>query len=229
MEFCRTLLNYRTSSEYFGLRVICYKKIFPKLLASRLFELNPAMMYGTSSQKLLDLAGSEIYQYRKEPFELASGNMSNHYFNCRKITLHPERLALLIQVIHDSLLPEENLYDTPAIGGMTMGADPIILGLALKYQSRGKSVFPLIVRKEAKGHGMGRQIEGEWEAVKSVLAIDDVITTGGSTIKAIKAFREAGLEVNSAICIVDREEGGTEALAAEGVKLYSVFKKRNFK
>ena len=185
-------------------------------------------MYGELSRKLLELSRGEIYNYREEPFTLASGARSHHYFNCRKITLYPERLALLARAIRDEVLPGEGLEDIPAAGGLTLGADPIAVALALSYQEQGRTLFPLIVRKEAKGHGLGRKIEGEWEGAERVLALDDVITTGGSTLKAVFALREAGLEVSSAVCVVDREEGGAEALRNEGVELYSVFKKSDF-
>ena len=186
-------------------------------------------MHGPLTRELFEATKNEIYQYREEPFQLSSGGTSNHYFNCRKITLVPEHLEKLVRVIRDEVLPGRNIARPPAAGGLTLGADPIAVAFALACLEDDGKVAPLIVRKEAKGHGMGRRIEGEWEGVPRVLALDDVITTGGSTLKAIAAFREAGITVEHAVCVVDREEGGAEALAAEGVRLIGVFKKSDFK
>ena len=93
---------------------------------------------------------------------------------------------------------------------------------------QGKIVYPLIVRKETKDHGTKKEIEGQVDKVKSCLVVDDVITTGGSTLKAVEALRRAGIKVESGICILDREEGGYESLLASGVQMYPVFKKADF-
>lgn len=171
---------------------------------------------------------ADVHQFRLEKFRLSSGSESHHYFDCRRITLHPGRLALLAGALIDEVFPSVGIPVPEAVGGMTMGADPLTLALALSFAERGRVVYPLIVRKEAKGHGLARRIEGERDAVSQVLALDDVITTGASTLRAVEAFREAGLDVDTAVCVVDRQEGGREALAAEGVTLFSVFKKSDF-
>lgn len=171
----------------------------------------------------------KIYKYRAEPFLLASGAKSNHYFNCKEITLDPSLLRLLVNAMRDELIPSFLKQKAPeSIGGLTMGADPICYALSLAYLEKNTSVLPLIVRKETKDHGTGKKIEGKVDSVKSCLVIDDVITTGGSTIKAVVALREAGLRVDSGICILDREEGGRENLAKEGVEMYSLWKKSDF-
>lgn len=141
--------------------------------------------------------------------------------------MHPGRLSLMARALRDELIPLSG--EAPeAIGGLTMGADPIAYALSLAYHDAGRTCFPLIVRKEAKQHGTGQRIEGEAAKVKSVLLIDDVVTTAGSALKALEAFRQAGLFVQRAICIVDREEGGREALRIAGVELFSLFKKSDF-
>ena len=166
--------------------------------------------------------------YREEPFTLASGKMSHHYFNCKKITLHPARLSLLATAIRDELLPAHGLVLPKAAGGLTLGADPIAYAFSLACHEKGHLCMPVVVRKEAKGHGTGRQIEGDLTDIDEVLVFDDVITTAGSTLKAVAALREAGKQVTTAVCIVDREEGGREALSAEGVQLIALFKKSDF-
>lgn len=184
------------------------------------------------TRELFEVCAGEIYAFREAPFTLASGMRSHHYFNCKKITLVPERLRLLALVLRDELIPSLNFPGglPRAAGGLTLGSDPIAYALSLAYQEIGVDCYPVVVRKEAKQHGTGRRIEGEWPegAVQEVLLIDDVITTGGSSLKAVHALREAGLKVTQGVCIVDREEGGRENLAAEGVELFAVFQKRDF-
>jgi orotate phosphoribosyltransferase len=185
-------------------------------------------MMSEKRKKLFEISGKEIYQYREQPFQLSSGGTSNHYFNCRKITLIPERLLLLSEIIRDEILPEAQVTDFDSIGGLTMGADPIVFAVSLSMLNLNRNVYPLIVRKEAKGHGLGHKIEGEFSNSKKLILIDDVVTTAGSGIKALEAFRESGIAVDYAVCVIDREEGGSEALALKGVRLLSVFKKSDF-
>ncbi|MDH5657243.1 MAG: orotate phosphoribosyltransferase [Spirochaetia bacterium] len=185
-------------------------------------------MHGQITLKLFQFAKDEIYKFSSEPFTLASGQQSQHYFNCKKITLLPERLSLLAEALKNELIPVFSKTVPQAVGGLTLGADPISYALSLAYLKDGNTVFPLVVRKEAKGHGTLRQIEGEAEQVDEVIVLDDVITTAGSTIKAVHAFRSAGIRVKNAVCIVDREEGGKEALEKEEISLYSLFVKSDF-
>ena len=184
----------------------------------------------SDANSLYSLIKEHAYGYRQDPFTLASGKTSHHYFNCKKITLHPPRLALLCETIYERFFKQGPLDLPLAIGGLTLGADPISYCLSLEFLKQNHLCYPLIVRKEAKGHGTGKQIEGEVNAVAGaeVLALDDVITTGGSTLKAVKALKEAGFQVKRALCIVDRQEGGEEALQAEGVELLSLFQKSDF-
>lgn len=142
--------------------------------------------------------------------------------------MHPAHLAMLADALRGEVI-ENRLEGIPSsVGGLTMGADPIAYALSLSYREHGQIVYPLIVRKEAKDHGTGKQIEGEVESVDSVLLLDDVITTGGSSLKAAEAFRKAGLKVTHAVCIIDREEGGRESLEKEGITLFSLYRKSDF-
>lgn len=170
---------------------------------------------------------THVYRYAETPFRLASGLESHHYFNCKEITLHPERLAVLAECMILELIPRlPGNFDS--IGGLTLGADALSYSLPLIYQKQGRLIYPLIVRKETKGHGTGQQIEGFWKEAKQCLVVDDVITTGGSTIRAVNALRSVGIEVTKGICILDREEGGKEALEKTGVYMASLFKKADF-
>ena len=188
------------------------------------------MKFGPLTGELFQSAGSSIYRYSEKPFLLASGKESNHYFNCKKITLEPARLSLLARALRDELIPGSGLQGSfQAAGGLTMGADPIAFALSLAYLEKGEIIHPVVVRKEPKDHGTGQQVEGVLEDVKTVLLLDDVITTGGSSLRAVRALRKAGYEVRHALCIIDREEGGSEALHEEGIELFSLFRKSDFR
>ena len=144
-------------------------------------------------------------------FTLASGRKSNFYFDSKKTTLLPEGAYLTAAEILEVLA--ENDVQADAIGGMTLGADPIVCPVAALSQLAGRPLRAFIVRKEAKEHGTGRRIEGNLEQGSQVVVVDDVVTTAGSTLRAIEAVEEAGHEIAAVICLVDREEGGTEKLS----------------
>ena len=153
------------------------------------------------------------------PFTLASGRQSNFYFNCKPTTLDPEGMNLIGEVIFDMI------KDAPvtAAGGLTMGADPIAGALAVISYQLGKPVKAFIVRKDAKDHGTKSAIEGNVMAGEKVVIIDDVITTGGSTITAIEHARKAGLIIDRVITLIDREEGGRENILQHVDCVQSVF------
>lgn len=185
-------------------------------------------MFAKLSNQLFQDAASEIYRFSAQPFLLASGGQSQHYFNCKAISMHPRRLQLLAEAIRDELLPAHGIAAPQAAGGLTLGADPIAFALSRAYLDQGVLLMPVVVRKEAKEHGTGRQIEGLLQNINEVLLIDDVITTGGSSLKAVAALRAAGYLVKHCVCIVDRQEGGIENLEREGIKLIPLFKKNHF-
>lgn len=158
-------------------------------------------------------------------FILASGKESDMYCDCR-VTALDARGANLIGEIGWKLVQEEILPQFPSavsIGGMTMGADPISLAIGMYSAGAEKPLKVFTVRKEAKDHGRGKRIEGNFEAGQDVIVVDDVITTGGSTIKAIDAIEAEGGKVVAALVLVDREEGGREAIEARGVPVYPMF------
>lgn len=140
------------------------------------------------------------------PFTLASGRQSNYYFNCKPTTLDPEGMNLIGAIIFDMV---KNSAITAA-GGLTLGADPIANSLAVISYQMGRPIKSFIVRKDVKDHGTKSPIEGSVQAGEKVLIIDDVITTGASTIMAIEQAQKAGLNVDRVITLIDREEGGRE-------------------
>lgn len=144
-------------------------------------------------------------------FTLASGKKSTFYFDSKKTTLLAEGAFLTARAVLDLVRREGIRAD--AIGGLTLGADPIVCPVAALSHAEGPALRAFIVRKEAKDHGTGRRIEGNLEPGSRVIIVDDVVTTAGSTLKAIEAAEEAGHTVVAVICIVDREEGGAEKLA----------------
>lgn len=144
-------------------------------------------------------------------FTLRSGKKSNFYFDSKKTTLLPEGAWLTARAVLRTL--RERGIEAEAIGGMTLGADPIVCAVAALSHVEGPSLRAFIVRKEAKEHGTGRQIEGNLEPGSRVVIVDDVVTTAGSTVRSIEAAEQAGHRVVAVLCVVDREEGGGEKLA----------------
>lgn len=162
---------------------------------------------------------------RTGEFTLASGQKSDLYVDCRVTAMDNQGSKWIGEAGWDLVrekIVAENL-EVDAIGGMTMGADPVslVVGMASADHERALQVFT--VRKEPKGHGQGKQIEGNFRSGDRVVVVDDVITTGGSTLKAIAAIRAAGGEVVFCLVLVDREEGGRFAIEADGVPVVSIF------
>jgi orotate phosphoribosyltransferase len=145
-------------------------------------------------------------------FTLSSGKKSSYYLDCRMTTLDPRGALLIGRLILEEMRTHNIAAD--AIGGMTMGADPIATAVAVVSELEGKPISAFIVRKEAKGHGTQRAIEGyDGKPGSRVIVVDDVCTTGDSILKAAEKAEEAGYTVVATFCVVDREEGGTELIA----------------
>ena len=160
--------------------------------------------------------------YRKGEYTLSSGRKSEHYVNCKPVTLSSRGLTLASLMLLSSV--EE---DVKAVAGLTLGADPLVSGVAVVCGLDKINIDALIVRKEPKGHGTGAWIEGpEFPEGTKVTVLEDVITTGGSAIKAAKRLRDAGYVVNRVAAIVDRqEEGEADAAMKEAdLELVSIFK-----
>jgi len=151
---------------------------------------------------------------KRGEFTLASGKKSNYYLDCRLTTLDPEGSLLTGYCILEML--DEMGVKPDAIGGLSMGADPVVSAAIVVSAIEKRPLQGFLVRKEAKGHGRKKQIEGMEETRgKRVAIVDDVCTTGGSTLEAIAAAEREGCEVVAVISLVDREEGGSEALRAK--------------
>jgi orotate phosphoribosyltransferase len=171
-------------------------------------------------EELLNLLKEKSFQYRPEqPFKLASGRESPYYVDARPVTHNARGLALIGEI----LLEMVRDLDIQAVGGLTLGADPLAHAAALTSYLRGRPINAFSVRKEAKGHGAGGQVVGDVKPGDRVVILEDVITTGGSALKAVAAARDFGLKVVKVIVLVDREEGGREAVEKLGLPLAAVF------
>ncbi|MEN8145753.1 MAG: orotate phosphoribosyltransferase [Gemmatimonadota bacterium] len=159
--------------------------------------------------------------FREGDFVLASGKRSRFYVDCRTTTMHAEGQALVGAVGLDAILAADLSPD--AVGGLTMGADPISYAIAGESWRRGQPINAFSVRKQAKEHGRGRRIEGCLEPDQSVVVIEDVITSGGSALEACAALREAGAEILAVLAAIDRQEGGRERIEAEGLTVHSLY------
>ena len=182
-------------------------------LAAPLFTASPAEM----RLALLPLLASQAYRHGN--FTLASGRSSHHYVNCKPVSLSGTGLALL-----GALMLEQVEAEARAVAGLTLGADPLVSAVAMRAALDGRELNALIVRKEAKGHGTGAWLEGPLpEPGSTITVLEDVVTTGGSSLKAVQQLREAGYIVSRVVTIVDRQEGGLEAMTAAGLELRSLF------
>jgi len=162
--------------------------------------------------------------YRKGQYTLSSGKQSEHYVNCKPVTLTGHGLTVTAMMILEHV-------ETPVVAGLTLGADPLVSGVAVCSALDGRLVDALIVRKEPKGHGTGAWIEGpEFPEGTKVTVLEDVITTGGSAIKAVKQLRDAGYEVKRVVSIVDRQENGEAdtAMKLAGLELISLYTLKDF-
>ncbi len=163
--------------------------------------------------------------YEEREVTLASGRKSTFYFDGKQTTLHPRGAVLVGKAFFDELKHFPGPID--GVGGLTMGADPIATALSMTSSLVGDPIPAFIIRKEPKGHGTGQWLEGRKNLVPGarVIIVEDVLTTGGSALKAVERAREEGLEVVGIITLVDREEGGREAVETQGITLRSIFTK----
>ncbi len=159
--------------------------------------------------------------YRKGEFTLSSGKTSEHYVNCKPVTLNGEGLYITSNLILDQIKP-----DVVAVGGLALGADPLVSGVAMSCYQQWRPLDALIVRKKAKGHGTQQWIEGPTLTEGSkVTVLEDVVTTGESSVQAVFRLRDAGYIVDRVVSIIDRQEdtAATKAMDSAEVELISLF------
>ncbi len=171
------------------------------------------MEFGTDMDRLRELILEKSFKYGY--FTLSSGKESLYYFDGRLTTLDPEGAFLVGKQIF-SLLKNTGI---DAIGGPTLGADPIVASVAMTSHLEGKPIPAFVVRKAAKKHGAQRHIEGNFPEGGTVAIVDDVITTGGSIMRAIEVVEAAGSRVGIVVVVLDRNEGGADELRNKGYKL----------
>ena len=166
-------------------------------------------------EKLLERLKEDCY--KKGDYTLSSGQKSEHYVNCKPVTLTGHGLTITAMMLLEHV-------ETPVVAGLTLGADPLVSGVAVCSALDGRLVDALIVRKEPKGHGTEAWIEGpKYPEGTKVTVLEDVTTTGASAIKAAEKLRDAGYVVERVVTVVDRQEGAIEALATADLELRRLF------
>jgi orotate phosphoribosyltransferase len=176
----------------------------------------------SAREQLLELLATN--SFRLGEFTLSSGGKSDYYIDCRTTTLHAIGAELTGRVFLE--LIQQHGWRPQAVGGLTMGADPIVVATSVISAQAGAPIHGFLVRKAEKAHGMARRVEGFQEKGARVVIVDDVCTTGGSTVQAIEAAREFGFNIAGIACLVERlEAGGRPAVekAAATVPFISVF------
>jgi orotate phosphoribosyltransferase len=187
-------------------------------------QLSPSIAQSdlpTLRQALLDLFCQVAY--KEGDFTLSSGQQSTYYINGKQVTLHPQGGAAVGRLLL-SMLPAE----TEAVAGLTLGADPMVTATSVVALYEGRSLTPLIIRKEAKGHGTQAYIEGlPLPPNTPVAVLEDVVTTGQSALKAVQRLRDAGYRVTEIIALVDRHQGGSELYQQEQIPFRAIFSIRD--
>ena len=177
-------------------------------------------------ERLLELLVRHSFQQNADPiFTLASGRKSRYYINCKKTTFMPEAMPLLGGLLFERIKAVERREGEriDAVGGLTLGADPIAYAIAYHSALQGMPIQAFSVRKEPKGHGAQKWVEGFDQAGARVAIIEDVVTTGGSTLRAIEGALNAGFQIQAVLALVDRQEGGLEELRKKGYMLEAIY------
>lgn len=178
-------------------------------------------------QNLLKLLRNHAFEEKK--VTLASGKESNFYIDVKRVSLMAEGCHLLGKVFFTEI--QKIFPQIKAVGGMTLGADPLVSAVASESFAQGKPIDAFIIRKEPKAYGLSRWIEGgdRLDAHSPILILEDVTTSGGSSIQAVERAREKDFDVKAVFTVVDRQEGAAEKIKNKtGLELYSLFKKTDF-
>lgn len=175
-------------------------------------------------ERFLAILKEKSYERRK--VILSSGKESDFYIDCKQATLDAEGAVLTGRILCE-MLAKDGMPE--AVGGITLGADPIVTAVSLTSALRGTPIPAFIIRKEPKKHGTAQWVEGSknLKPGMQVAIVEDVVTTGASTLRAIERAEEAGLVVVRVLCIVDRNEGGAEFLLERGYRLEPMFRKED--
>ncbi len=166
--------------------------------------------------------------YREGTFKLTSGRMSDFYIDCKQTTLSAQGAYLCGRLFYNMIKDIDGIC---AVGGMTLGADPLVTAVSIVSYLENAPVPAFIIRKEPKGHGTGSWIEGKSNIPEGglVALLEDVVTTGGTLIKAIDRTRHEGFKVGAVLTVVDRQEGGAELLKEHGFDLKAIFTRNELK
>jgi orotate phosphoribosyltransferase len=165
----------------------------------------------TMKQELIEMLCDKSFMYSEEPvYQLVSGRQSHFYVNCKPTTLHPKGMFLVGHMVFDCIKE----VDAQGIGGLTFGADPVAMASAFVSYLKKKPLKAFSIRKTQKDHGIVKWLEGDMKPGEKAVIVEDVVTTGGSTIRAVERARAEGLEVVKVVVLVDRQEGGVEAVKA---------------
>ncbi len=167
-------------------------------------------------QQLIDYISADAVFHGD--FTLVSGKKASYYVDLRRVSLDHRVAPLIGQVMLDLIA---DVADVAAVGGMTMGADPIATAILHQGAARGRSYDAFVVRKEPKDHGRGRQVEGPELAGKRVIVLEDTSTTGGSPLAAIEALEKVGAEIAAVAVVVDRDTGAQQTIEAAGYPYYA--------
>ena len=178
-----------------------------------------AVALSKEKERLLAIIKEKSFLTEGGPFRLASGGMSDYYLDMKPTMFSPEGLSLIAEIVFGLLRDDP---DVNSIGGLELGAVPITSAVTMRSQ-RERPIDGFVVRKEKKGHGTDRKIDGNFRPHTNVVLFEDVTTRGGSVMQAVQAVRAQGATVKKVITIVDRLEGAAENLSREGIALVSVF------
>jgi len=162
----------------------------------------------------------EAFLYSSEPtFTLSSGRKSRYYIDCKRVTLDPEGAYLIARLVLDAIADDR----VDAIGGKTLGADPIAVAAAVVSYQESQPLSAFVVRKDPKGHGALPYIEGAVSRGSRIVVVDDVLTSGASTERTITVLKDAGCEIVKVLVLLDRKEGGRDRLSAAGYRVEALF------